>query len=243
MKLVWKCVNPVCCITLIALAGVGTPLWGQTGGFAYVANCGNLCNGTFPGNVSAYTIGTTGALTEVVGSPFAAGINPYSVAVDPTGRFAYVANDGSNNVSAFTIDGVTGALAEIAGSPFSTRGAFPESVAVDSTGRFAYVASEFHSNVTAYTIDGTTGALTQIAGSPFSTGTRTSPFSVTVDPTGQFAYTANRSTDYVTGFTIDGATGALTPMASGFQAGSRPQSVTTTAGPTPPPVTAANPIN
>ena len=51
-------------------------------------------------NVSAYTINAgTGALTPVAGSPFAAGTNPVSVTVAPSGAFAYVANEGSNNVS------------------------------------------------------------------------------------------------------------------------------------------------
>jgi DNA-binding beta-propeller fold protein YncE len=55
-------------------------------------------------NVSAYSIGSNGALTPVPGSPFVAGSLPSSVAVDPTGRFAYVANEGSgNNVSAYSI--------------------------------------------------------------------------------------------------------------------------------------------
>ncbi len=43
--------------------------------------------------VSAYTIdATSGALKPVAGSPFAAGSGPISIAVDPTGKFAYVAN-------------------------------------------------------------------------------------------------------------------------------------------------------
>ncbi len=69
------------CIALMALTGAGTVLWGQTAGFAYVANCGSACGGGVgPGNVSAYSIdGTTGALTPVEGSPFPAGANPFSV--------------------------------------------------------------------------------------------------------------------------------------------------------------------
>jgi DNA-binding beta-propeller fold protein YncE len=120
------------CIVLMALTGSGTALWGQTGGFAYVANCGSSCVGVGPGNVSAYSIdGTTGALTPVAGSPFPAGFGSLSVTVDPTGQFAYVANRGfspdNGTVSAYTIDGTTGALTEIAGSPFPA-GSFPRSV-------------------------------------------------------------------------------------------------------------------
>ena len=59
--------------------GTYSDMCGQTAGFAYVANAG----GVF-GNVSAYTIdGTTGALTPVAGSPFAAGSQPTSVTTTP----------------------------------------------------------------------------------------------------------------------------------------------------------------
>ena len=36
-----------------------------------------------------------------------------SVAVDPSGRFAYVANNNSDNVTTFSIDQTTGALIEV----------------------------------------------------------------------------------------------------------------------------------
>ncbi|MGH7985387.1 MAG: hypothetical protein ACREQX_03765, partial [Candidatus Binataceae bacterium] len=44
-----------------------------------------------------------------------------------TQEFAYVANEGSGNVSAYTIDATTGALTPISGSPFAA-GADPISV-------------------------------------------------------------------------------------------------------------------
>jgi DNA-binding beta-propeller fold protein YncE len=61
---------------------------------------------------------STGALSEVRGSPFPTGVAPLGVAVDPTGEFVYVANKSSSNVSAYVIIPSTGALSEIAGSPF-----------------------------------------------------------------------------------------------------------------------------
>jgi hypothetical protein len=63
-------------LMLMALTGAGTSLWGQTGGFAYVANCASYCGagGTF-GNVSAYSVdGMTGAL-------FAAGPGPFAMTI------------------------------------------------------------------------------------------------------------------------------------------------------------------
>jgi 6-phosphogluconolactonase (cycloisomerase 2 family) len=74
-------------------------------------------------DVSAYTINaTTGALTQITGSPFPAGTQPFSVTVDPSAKFAYVANGGGGNVSAYTSDATTGALTQITGSPFPSGG-------------------------------------------------------------------------------------------------------------------------
>ena len=64
----------------------------------------------------------------IPGSPFAAGTGPNDVAVDPTAKFAYVVNMGSNSVSAYSI-GSNGALTPIPGSPFAA-GSEPVSVAI-----------------------------------------------------------------------------------------------------------------
>jgi 6-phosphogluconolactonase len=186
--------------------------------FVYVANLSS-------GNVSGFKIESTGALTEITGppaSPFSVsplGSGPISVAVDPSGKFAYVANNFSNNVSGFTIDSTTGALTEITGSPF-TPVSQPTSVAVDPSGKFVYVANAGSNTVSGFKIE-STGALTEITGppaSPFSVGTN--PRSVAVDPSGKFVYVANSGSHNVSGFTIDSTTGALTaiigPPASPF---------------------------
>jgi YVTN family beta-propeller protein len=49
--------------------------------------------------------------------------------MDPSGKFAYVANAYSNNASGYTIDPGTGALTPITSSPFAA-GTYPVSVAV-----------------------------------------------------------------------------------------------------------------
>ncbi len=116
----------------VVLAG-GSAAVTYTPKFAYVANQGP---NTGAGNVSAYTINaSSGHLTAVSGSPFPAGQSPYSVAVDPAGKFAYVANEGSNTVSAYTIDSDTGALKAISCSTCST-GEGPTAVTVDPSGQF-----------------------------------------------------------------------------------------------------------
>jgi 6-phosphogluconolactonase len=196
-----------------------------SGKFAYVANTGQIGQN---GSVSGYTINqSSGALTPI-GPAVTAGINPESVAVDPSGKFVYVANFGTalsvspspGTVSGYTIDPTTGALAPITGSPFAA-GNGANFVAVDPRGKFAYVANSVDDTVSGYTIDPTTGALMPFTSSPVST---TSPFSVAVDPSGKFAYVANfTNSGTVSGFTIDPASGALTPFTSSpVSAGAEP---------------------
>ena len=201
-----------------------------SGRFTYVSNECDSSPHCSAGSVSAYTINSsTGALSAVSGSPFAAGFEPGSVTVDPSGRFAYVANQEQvGNVSAYAINSSTGALRAVAGSPFAA-GIFPFSVTVDPSGRFAYVANQgigvSTSTVSAYTINSSTGALSAVSGSPFSAGYE--PDSVTVDPSGRFAYVANYGGDTVSAFTINSSTGALRAViGSPFAAGKYPVLVT-----------------
>ena len=152
--------------------------------------------------------GTSNSLTFTITT---GSVDPQSIAVDPTGKFAYVMDGGCGGgvggyVSMYTIDPTTGALASI-GPPVSTYGYGVDygdgvnagSLTVDPFGKFAYVTNsgdvydydnEADGILAMYTIDATTGALT-------STGTINGncpglcfPSSVVVDPSGKFAYVA-----------------------------------------------------
>ena len=69
-----------------------------------------------------FSIGSGGSLSEVSGSPYAVGTGPTAVDLDATGSYVYVANKGSNNISAFTLTAASGKLTAVAGSPFSSGG-------------------------------------------------------------------------------------------------------------------------
>jgi 6-phosphogluconolactonase (cycloisomerase 2 family) len=214
----------------LALGG-GTAAVTYTPTFAYVANQGSS---TIASSVSAYAINASnGDITAVSGSPFldgGAGTFAFatSVTVDPSGRFAYVANESTNDVAGYTIDSSSGALIAINCSMCST-GMSPTAVAADPSGQFVYVtnigSSTVLPSISAYTINAITGALTPVSGSPFPAGgAATSPNAVTVDPTGQFVYVASESTSVDSGniavLTIDAGTGALaavsgSPFATG----------------------------
>src|ERR1700722_13417859 len=110
------------------------------------------------------------------------------VSCTQAGRFAYVANQLSNNLSAYSIDSANGFLTPVAGSPFADSGTTPVALAVDPNGQFLYVVDNGSNDVTAYSIDSSSGALT-VAGLPIATGS--APDAVTIDPTDSFLYVAN----------------------------------------------------
>ena len=123
-------------------------------------------------------------------------------------RFVYVANRGSNNVSAYTVDAGNGTLAPIAGSPFAA-GNLPVAIAVDPTGTYAYVANQMDATISAFTIDRASGALMSVNGSPFPTGP--APSSVAIDSFSSFVYVTNGAAGTVSAYTIN-AGGALTAV-------------------------------
>jgi len=89
------------------------------GHFAYTAN-----SDTYSNSVSGFVIDhMTGVLSPIDNGEYDAGNKPVWVAVDPTGTFLFVANQGSEDISTFAIDSGTGALSKIGdvvtASPFS----------------------------------------------------------------------------------------------------------------------------
>jgi len=133
------------------------------GKFVVVANQGT-------NNVAVFSLdATTGALTEVPGSPFASGSAPGPVAIDPSGKFVFVGDTGGNSLSAYMID-PAGSLTPVSGTPISLgNNAQPSSIAVDPAGKFVYV-SIAPQQVAGFALNPNTGALTPITGSPFSAG-------------------------------------------------------------------------
>jgi 6-phosphogluconolactonase (cycloisomerase 2 family) len=189
-----------------------------SGKFAYAADGGAFPEDVFGGSssVSMYTVNsTTGALTSF--GMIATESGPNSVALDPTGKFAYVANFNSNDVSMYTIDATTGALASIGTIAAGTQ---PVSYVEDPVGNFAYVANAGSNDLSMYTINATTGALTSMG--TISAGVV--PISVVVDPSGKFAYAVNFNSNDISMYTINATTGALTSTGT-ITSGQSPTSI------------------
>ncbi|MGB9074114.1 MAG: beta-propeller fold lactonase family protein [Terriglobales bacterium] len=160
---------------------------------------------------------TTGMLTPVPGSPYSV-LNPISVVVETSARFAYVADFTNNSIHEFTINQANGSLMEIAGSPIPAAGN-PVAMVLDGSGKFLYTANQSDNSVSGFAIDATQGTLTPILGSPFPAQLGTD--SVAIDPVKNRLYAANGSSDTISVFDIDTGTGALSEIAgSPFTIGS-----------------------
>lgn len=122
------------------------------------------------------SIGTNGALNEVSGSPYAVGTGPTGVVLDSTGSYVYVANKGSNNISAFTLTAASGKLTAISGSPFSSGGQLPIALVNDNSKKYLAVinsgsnGSTGNSDLQLFSFDATTDGKLDAAASA-TTGT------------------------------------------------------------------------
>lgn len=183
--------------------------------------------------VSAFAMNaSTGAITPVLGSPFAAptGVSPASVAVSVDGKYLYAGSTQSSpnpNSFGYAINPQTGALTQLTGSPFGPleNGI---SVFVHPSGNFVYYAQYSGDNAVGYARNTATGGLTLLASSPFSAGL--APGFISGDVAGRFIYVANSGdaigTSGAHGFTV-GANGALTAIpGSPFTTGKNPIGVT-----------------
>jgi 6-phosphogluconolactonase len=172
-----------------------------SGKFAYVSNAGE-------DTISLYTIGSTGALTEVTPRTVT-GDQPADLIMDPGGKLLFAINSAGNSISSFSIDGASGALSVTAGSPYQSFGFTPIRGAITPSGGFLYVANSNSATISGFAIDGS-GALTQIAHSPVAVGN--GPNWIAIDPSGKFLYVANLQDGTFSGFMIDGTTGQLQAM-------------------------------
>jgi len=182
--------------------------------FVYALGYGNgLNDGT--SCISVYKMDPdTGELTPVAGSPFTTAINPISLTVDPSGKFAYVAtHDGL--ITGYRINASTGALTPIAGSPFNNKAGQTgfHDMTISPSGKFLYTTRFTpDSSVLVFAINQTTGALTAASGSPFKVGT--SAASIALHPSGQFAYLSDAQDLVVRTLAVNSTTGALTVKSS-----------------------------
>ena len=194
------------------------------GNYAYVSNTNSVVVTTSPpstptppatpstcpsqGTISGFTVSSSGALTQIAGSPFPAGTTPTAIAVDLTSRFVYTTDSVQNQIIVYNILG-GGALQPLTNGPFST-GTFPVGIVIDPRDKYIYITNFNSSTISAYTISQVNGQPSGLATSSFDTH-GASPTCILVDPAfGRFVYTALSHDNLVSAARLDPNTGELT---------------------------------
>jgi 6-phosphogluconolactonase (cycloisomerase 2 family) len=150
--------------------------------FVYVANAGP---GSNQNTVSAFTICSSISLLSQPPCPVAdfslhsisacstatgfcpAGDVPGPMSVDAYGKFLYVVNKGSSNISGYEINSNTGALLPFSGAPVAA-GVGPNSIAIRSDDSWVFVANTgYPGTLSQYSISLTSGILSPVG--PVST--------------------------------------------------------------------------
>ena len=155
------------------------------------------------------------------------GPHAHSINLDPSERFAFVADLGLDRVFVYRFAADAGVLtANDPPSAVVAPGAGPRHLAFHPAGRFAYVINEMGSTVTVFSYDAGRGALVEVQTvttlPPDFTGENW-PAEVTVHPTGRFVYGSNRGHDSIAVFRLDADTGLLTPMGHAPTGGREPR--------------------
>ena len=191
----------------------------QTGRFVLVANYEG-------GNIAVFAlqpdgrIGGRTAFAQHTGSS----VDPkrqthayaHSIIVDPTNRFALVADLGLDRLFVYRFDEKNGSLRPN-DPPFATvrPGSGPRHVKFHPNGRWVYLINEMGCTVTAFNWDSDHGALTEfqtISTLPADFKGASTCAEIKVHPNGRFLYGSNRGHDSLAVFAIDSTTGRLAPL-------------------------------
>ena len=188
---------------------------------------GTTTSNANPGWIYGYTVGTSGALTAVSGSPYQAGVKPSALATEPTSRFIFVTDYASNELIGYSVLS-TNVLSSMINGPFKT-GNEPTAITIDPRGIYMYVTNSLDSTLSSYSIALPTGTPSTIVGSGATVGntTNTDPVAVAVEPSlGRFVYTANHLDNSISGFKLNPDTGALAAtLATPYPTGALPTAV------------------
>ncbi len=206
------------------------------------------------GNISAFSVASSGALTPVPCSPsisncdssgngnFSGGTAPSAIASTPLGRYLFVTDGARNQLLSYAVQS-TGQITPLLDSPAKTD-VFPDSVTVDPTGTYVYVANYNANDISAYVINSPANSSTPSTGvTPIgSYGTGTGPTCVFVEPAlGTYVYTTNFLDSTISGLNIDSSAGTLAPVQNTpFLAAGQPTCIAAIPHGTHPPITSKN---
>ena len=190
-------------------------------GYVYITNNGE-------GTLSEFSRGADGNLNFLRTAKVGAVNGPTGIAIDPSSRFLYVANEGDGRIYQFRIGRDTGELAMIGEGAVDDGSAnHPQQIAISPHGDFLYVTNSGKSSdgknndgsIAEYAIDRTTGALKPLE--TFRGGGLEQPLGIAFMPNGKFVYVSDIGAGTIVAFAVE-SSGKLKLVASTPSLGDKP---------------------
>ena len=149
---------------------------------------------------------------------------------DPTNKFAFAVNLGTDQVYAYRLDPAQGRLTRLPEPAFVAKpGTGPRHLVFHPDGKHAYLVNELSSSVTSLAYDAAAGRfreLQTLSALPASYTGNNSCADVHVAPNGLFLYVSNRGHNSIAAFAIDSNNGTLVPIQDVDTQGKTPRNFT-----------------
>ncbi len=188
-------------------------------GYAYITNNGE-------GTVSEFSRQADGNLNFLRTARAGAANGPTGIAIDPSSRFLYVANEGDGRIHQFRIERQTGDLAMIGEGAVDDGSANrPQQIAISPRGDFLYVTNTGKSgdakdgSIAEYAIDSASGELKPLE--TFRGSGLRQPLGIAVTPNGKFVYVSDSAAGTLVAFAVE-SSGKLKLVASTPSLGDKP---------------------
>lgn len=161
--------------------------------------------------VMAYRLNAeTGELTAGNHKTVSAGSGPRHFVFHPNGKFAYVIQELTGKITAFSYrDGSLEAIEEVTTLPenFDGKNSCAD-IHISPDGKFLYGSNRFFDTIVSYSVNETTGKLTMLGQTPVEGKV---PRNFTISPSGKWLLVANQDSDNIVIFARDTKTGAIKP--------------------------------
>jgi 6-phosphogluconolactonase len=172
--------------------------------FAYAADLGT-------DKIYVYAVDEeTGELTVSSQADLPGGSGPRHFAVHPSGKWAFLINEMTRDVTSFRVDTHSGELSLIAKAstlpPDADSEGSTAEIVIHPSGGFVYGSNRGHDSIVVFSLDKNTGKLTRVENEPIQ-GEIPRNFAVT--PDGKWLLAAGQRSHSIAVFSIDPGTGEL----------------------------------
>ena len=190
------------------------------GRFLYSVSGDAFSEGSDHGTITAYRINSETGAVSMINERSVEGRGPAHVSIHPQGRFAFVSNYGSGNLSVFALD-EDGSLSEVVdvvqheGQSVNEQrqgGPHVHSIIPSDDGRFIYASDLGTDEIMIYAVDQRTGDVRPAEVPNVESTPGAGPRHFVIHPKGEYAYSAEELTSTVAAYNVDESTGALTPF-------------------------------